>query len=93
MFLFDRTRNSRQIYCTGNDIISVNWRTFLNTNPVFGAESTAAIDDNDNIYFGSHSGNFYSLNRYGNIRWVFTTKKKIYSSPVIIGDAVLFAGW
>ena len=92
MFLFDKTRNSRQRYSAGNKIISVNWKIFLNTNPVFGAESTAVIDDKQNLYFGSHSGNFYSLDKCGKIRWVFTTKQKIYSSPALIDRSVFFAG-
>ncbi len=92
MFLFNPYRNARQAYSCGSEIIKVNWKTNLNTSPDFGAESTAVIDKEGNIYFGSHSGNFYSLSKAGKIRWVFTTKTKIYSSPVLYFDSVFFAG-
>lgn len=91
MFLFDQSNNGRQNYNTGNSY-RLLWKTFLNTNPVFGAESSPVFDPNGNLYFGSHSGNFYSLNRDGNIRWTFSTRKKIYSSPVIIDNKLLFCG-
>lgn len=92
MLLFNQYRNAQQNFTTGNTVITVNWKTDLNTNPVYGAESTATIDDNGNLYFGSHSGNFYSLTKNGKIRWVFTTKSKIYSSPLIYDNKLFFAG-
>jgi len=92
MFLFDKQRSARQKYVSGNSVDSIKWKTFLNTNPLYGAESTAVFDKDENIYFGSHSGNFYSLDIHGNIRWVFTTKKKIYSSPLLINGKVIFTG-
>jgi len=92
MFLFNKYRNAQQNFESGNKVYSVKWKTFLNTNPLFGAESTAVFDAENNLYFGSHSGNFYSLDKTGKIRWVFTTKTKIYSSPLIIEDSVIFSG-
>lgn len=92
MYLFNKHRNSQQSHCSGNTVIKVNWKTDLRTNPVFGAESTVALDEKGNLYFGSHSGNFYSLRPNGDIRWVFTTKKKIYSSPLLYDDKVFFVG-
>jgi outer membrane protein assembly factor BamB len=92
MFLFNKYKNSQQNNPSGNKIYSIKWKTFLNTNPIFGAESTSVIDKEGNIYFGSHSGNFYSLNSSGKIRWTFTTKVKIYSSPLLIDNSVYFVG-
>jgi outer membrane protein assembly factor BamB len=92
MFLFNKFRNGRQENLSGNSLPSVKWKTFLNSNPVFGAESTVVFDKEFNLYFGSHSGNFYSLNKDGEIRWVFTTKTKIYSSPLIVENKVYFVG-
>ena len=91
MFLFDKARTSRQKYSTGN-CVSVKWKTNLNTFPPFGAESTAVLDNELNVYFGSHSGNFYAIDRNGKIRWVFTTTKKIYSSPLLYKERLYFTG-
>lgn len=92
MFLFDQFRTSQQKYLSGNQLGEVKWKTFLNSNPAFGAESTAVIDNDGNFYFGSHSGIFYSLTKGGVIRWTFYTQKKIYGSPLIIKDKVFFGG-
>ncbi|WP_215223631.1 outer membrane protein assembly factor BamB family protein [Echinicola shivajiensis] len=92
MFLFNKYRNAQQDFITGNKTPVVNWKRFLNTNPIYGAESTAVTDKDGNLYFGSHSGNFYSLDKDGNIRWSFLTKEKIYSSPLLLEDKVYFAG-
>ncbi|UJP64907.1 outer membrane protein assembly factor BamB family protein [Mongoliitalea daihaiensis] len=92
MFLFDKTRHSRQNHKAFTHNPTVKWKTDLRTNPIYGAESTAVIDNADNIYFGSHSGNFYSLDKSGKIRWTFSTSTKIYSSPILIDSSVIFAG-
>jgi len=92
MFLFNKYRNSRQEFSTGSLEPQIKWKRFLNTNPAYGAESTAVMDTEGNLYFGSHSGNFYSLDHNGNNRWTFTTKEKIYSSPLLLEDKVYFAG-
>ncbi|UCS92955.1 PQQ-binding-like beta-propeller repeat protein [Echinicola marina] len=92
MFLFNKYRNAQQDNVSGNKTPVINWKCFLNTNPVYGAESTAVLDQKGNLYFGSHSGNFYSLDNKGKIRWSFLTKEKIYSSPLLLGDRVYFAG-
>lgn len=91
MFLFDKYRTSRQKHAAGSRIGGVRWKTCLNTYPAYCAESTAALDRDGNFYFGSHSGNFYSLSSQGEIRWTFSTKLKIYGSPVVIDDRVFFA--
>lgn len=92
MFLFDKSRHGRQSFKSTDSQPKVKWKTDLRTNPPYGAESTAVIDEDGNLYFGSHSGNFYSLSKIGEIRWVFTTKEKIYSSPLLKNDSVIFAG-
>lgn len=92
MFLFDRSRHGRQEYASGNSSPVVIWKTDLRTNPIYGAESTTVIDENGNLYFGSHSGNFYSLDKDGNIRWTYSTSEKIYASPVLVKNRVVVAG-
>ena len=93
MFLFDIYRSSRQCYSTGNKV-SISWKTDLMTCRPYGAESTAVVDKEGNLYFGSHSGNFYSLTRDGHIRWIYSTFSKIYDSPILYNDTVCFVdGW
>jgi outer membrane protein assembly factor BamB len=92
MFLFDKSRHGRQKFASLDNSPSVFWKTDLRTNPVYGAESTTVIDTDGNLYFGSHSGNFYSLDKNGKIRWSFSTSEKIYASPIIIKERVLVAG-
>jgi len=92
MFLFDKHRTSQQKHATGNQLGALKWKTYLNTYPAYCAESTAALDQEGNFYFGSHSGNFYSLSPEGVLRWTFSAKLKIYGSPVVVEDRVFFAG-
>ncbi len=92
MFLFDKYRTSQQKHTTGNRLGTLKWKTYLNTYPAYCAESTAALDCAGNLFFGSHSGNFYSLSPQGDVRWTFSTKLKIYGSPVVLDERVFFAG-
>jgi outer membrane protein assembly factor BamB len=92
MFLFDKSRNGRQNNTVFIHTPQVKWKTNLRTNPDYGAESTAVSDSKGNLYFGSHSGNFYSLAKEGNIRWTFSTTTKIYSSPILVDNRIIFAG-
>ena len=92
MYLFDKSRHGRQNFKISTNKPKLKWKRDLRTNPTYGAESTAVIDDLGNLYFGSHSGNFYSLSKIGEIRWTFSTSTKIYSSPVLIEKLVFFAG-
>lgn len=68
----------------------VLWRFVLPSYPPKGPESTPAFDDSGNIYFGAHDGCFYSLNPNGVLRWMLKTADKIYSSPAIHGQRVVF---
>jgi len=90
MFLFDIYKTSQQKFITGDQLSGERWITHLRTNPNYCAESTAAVDNFENLYFGSHSGNFYCLNSEGKIRWTFSTKKRIYGSPVLFEGSVIF---
>ena len=92
MFLFDKSRHGRQEKIAFTHIPYIKWKTELKTNPLFGAESTAVIDENGNLFFGSHSGNFYCLNSKGEIKWSYSTSEKIYSSPLLLNNKVIFAG-
>ncbi|MCH6202190.1 PQQ-binding-like beta-propeller repeat protein [Aquiflexum sp. LQ15W] len=92
MYLFDKSRHGRQNFRAFTSKPSIKWKTDLRTNPIFGAESTATIDKYGNLYFGSHSGNFYSISNIGEIRWTFSTSTKIYSSPLLIEDNIFFSG-
>lgn len=88
MFLFDKYHSGKQSYATGIDC-NLRWKTMLPSMPIYAAESMAAVDDDCNLYFGCHSGIFYSLNKDGHIRWDFHTTEKIYSSPLLYNDCVI----
>jgi outer membrane protein assembly factor BamB len=61
----------------GKDI--VKWR-FEADNSIY---STPAIDNDNNIYFGTEEGTLYSLTSEGKLRWQFKARGSIYASPVI----------
>ncbi len=91
-FLFDSARSGRMRYSKGGLSAPVlKWAFKLRSYPPRGAESTAAFDTEGNLYFGCHDHCFYSLNREGSFRWMFKTDGKIYSSPTVLDDRVLFA--
>jgi outer membrane protein assembly factor BamB len=68
----------------GKDIIK--WR-FEATSSIY---STPALDNDDNIYFGTEDGNLYSLNPDGSLRWQFQTRGPIYTSPTIGKNGIYF---
>ena len=51
-------------------------------------KSSAAIDLDGNLYFGSSSGKLFSLKPDGTKRWEFLTNGKILSSPAVIKGTV-----
>lgn len=53
-----------------------------------GIKSTVAIDDNNNIYFGSNDGHFYSLNKDGEENWNCELGEEVESSPIITNDTI-----
>lgn len=68
----------------GKDIIK--WR-FDAMSSIY---STPALDDQDNIYFGTETGVLYSLNKAGEVLWRFQTGGPIYTSPVIGKKSIYF---
>ena len=90
-FLFDSQRTGRMPYSKGKrKQPELVWRFVLPSYPPKGPESSPAFDDQGNIYFGCHDGCFYSLDREGRLRWMFKTDAKIYSSPAIFKERVVF---
>jgi outer membrane protein assembly factor BamB len=92
-YLFDKFRTGRLHYGIGDTGQPfIRWRFRLPSYPPKGPESMPAFDQTGNLYFGAHDHCFYSLDGSGNLRWMFKTEDKIYSSPTIINnDKVVFA--
>lgn len=88
MFLSDKYHSGNQQFSTGGKC-ERRWKTILPSMPVYAAESMAAVDNDGNLYFGCHSGIFYSLDGGGRIRWSFHTTEKIYGSPLITKNVVI----
>ncbi|RXZ83382.1 hypothetical protein EBB07_06095 [Paenibacillaceae bacterium] len=92
MFLFDRFRTGRLLYNKqGLAQPEPVWNYKLPSYPLKSPESTLVMDEEQNIYFGSHDACFYSLTYEGKLRWFFRATGKIYSSPLIYNDIVCFA--
>ena len=90
-FLFDAQRSGRSPHAVGNlPEPEVCWQTWLRAYPASGAESSASFDAAGNLYFGSHNGTFYSLSPFGEIRWVALSTAKIYGSPLVLADQVIY---
>ncbi|NIM23382.1 MAG: PQQ-binding-like beta-propeller repeat protein, partial [Armatimonadetes bacterium] len=52
--------------------------------------STPLIHD-ERVYFGCETGDFYSVDFRGDIKWRFRAKRAITSSP-IISDGLIYFG-
>lgn len=86
-FLFDKQRTGRLLFAIGcNSYPTEVWKYKLPNSTPYGPESTAVFDQEGNLYFGCHDGVFYSLTKYGKLRWIFNTFTKIYSSPSIVNE-------
>src|SRR5690625_1271828 len=88
-FLFDKYHSGRMRYNLGDEKPHLLWSYNIPSFPVKGPESTPVFDEKKNIYFGCHDGCFYSLTNNGRYRWHFKTDKKIYSSPLLVGQNVI----
>lgn len=88
MFLFDKYHTGKQYVVAGNQC-ELRWKTMLPSMPKYAAESMATYDEEGNLYFGCHSGMFYSLDHDGHIRWSFHTTEKNYASPLLYKDTVI----
>lgn len=92
-YLFDK-------YCTGRLNYSIGtkktpqllWKFETRAYPVAGVESTPCFDHKGNIYFGSHDGCIYSVNPVGELRWMFKTNNKVYSSPYFFDNQYVLVG-
>lgn len=54
--------------------------------------SSPAIDNKGNIYFGSEDKHIYSLNKEGTLRWKYSTQGEVNSSPAIGTGGVMYVG-
>ena len=74
-------------YKKGNrDKPTLRWKFDLPSYPKHAPESTPVFDKYFNIYFGAHDFCIYSLNSEGQLRWMFKTGEKVYSSPTILDE-------
>jgi len=89
MFLFDKERTGRikssHVY---ENLPEEIWKISFKQLPIRCAESSPVIDENGNIYFGSHNGSIYCLDANGVVKWQFVTEYKVYSSPLLVGDKI-----
>jgi len=54
--------------------------------------SSAAIDTEGNVYFGSGDGNIYSIDASGTQRWSYSAQDEVNSSPAIGDNELLYIG-
>lgn len=52
------------------------------------ATSTPAVLSDGTIIIGSRDGNLYAVNSDGSLKWIFTTKGRIETSPVVSNDKI-----
>lgn len=89
-FLCDKHRSARLKFRKGTLKEPVPlWETRLPHDPPAAVESTPAIDNDGNLYFGCKDGCFYSLDSTGKLRWMFNSRHSIYSSPLLTEDGLL----
>ena len=74
--------------CVGPDAPEVAWTYMVGS----WIQSSAAIDDKGNIYFGSANGNLYALSSEGKELWRFKTRLFVQSSPAIGHDGTIYVG-
>jgi outer membrane protein assembly factor BamB len=65
---------------------TMKWR-YLTGSPIL---SSAAIDDNGIIYFGSHDMYLYALYPNGTLAWRYKTSNRIKGSPSIGDDGTIY---
>lgn len=91
MFLFSKERSGlNNLPFEYNHLPELVWKLKFKQLPVRCAESSPVIDAEGNIYFGSHDGCFYCLDRNGKVKWQFVTEAKIYSSPLLSDGKLYF---
>ena len=60
------------------------------TFPANGFVEGGATVEEDEIYVGSDDGTLYALDLVGGLRWKFETLDEIKSTPLVVGDMVVF---
>ncbi len=55
-------------------------------------DSSPAVDNAGNVYFGSEDGKFYALDNLGELLWTYTTGGEIYSSPAVDNAGNVYFG-
>lgn len=98
MFLYDRAHTGRSPFAISGDIsdFEVVWRFRLRSFPTFASETQIVQDGAGNYFFGGHDGCLYSISESGDFRWMFKTDAKVYGSPSLTDQGVVFctgSGW
>ncbi|SDJ86058.1 outer membrane protein assembly factor BamB family protein [Natronincola ferrireducens] len=91
-FLFDRFNTARSPFSIDTSKQpQILWESNLRSLSKAGPESAPVFDRYGNMYFGSHDGCFYSYDKNGNHRWMYSVGAQIYSSPIINDERVIVA--
>ena len=89
MLSHDGFHSGRSQYSTANNTGTELWQ-------IYGGEiwSSAVIDKNGTIYFGTLGSDyhFYAIYPNGKIKWKFQTSDQIWSTPAIAEDGTIYTG-
>lgn len=93
-FLFDASRTARTKFDVGDRPPETVWEFTLRSHPAYAPESCPVFNASGDLFFGAHDGCFYSLSSAGDLRWMFKTSRKVYSSPSLTknGSVVFCCG-
>jgi len=72
-------------YSTANNSGFEKWRYECND-----VESSAIIDNDDTVYFGSMDFYLYSLHSNGTLKWKYKTGDLVWSTPAIAEDGTIY---
>jgi outer membrane protein assembly factor BamB len=72
-----------------NSAMDENWRYSIGEPDI---NSSPALDEDQNVYYGSVNHNVYSLDHEGNFRWLFDTGGAVDSSPALDDSRVYVVG-
>ncbi|MFC1574371.1 leucine-rich repeat domain-containing protein, partial [Candidatus Latescibacterota bacterium] len=79
-------RNTGRVTGTEAPTYQLSWR-YLTGGKI---ASSAAIESDGTLYFGSHDGYFYAVNTDGSLKWRYQTGVISGSSPVIAKDGTIY---
>ena len=81
----DLHHTSRSPYSTADNPGFEKWRYKCNE-----VESSAIIDNDDTVYFGSMDFYLYSLHSNGTLKWKYKTGDLVWSTPAIAEDGTIY---